>query len=116
MPYKLSRSVCLHAPDLDSAIRHFEVEMGLTLVNRTDEVADLSGGDIHLHIEKGPELGSILEILVPDIEGAKTELVSQGWRVVIWEGRDGVCRITNPAGMLFHVIEEPSVFDSEWLE
>ena len=116
MLYKLSRSVCLHAPDLENAIRHFEMEMGLTVVNRTEDMADLSGGDISLHIEKGPQLGPVLEILVPDIEAAKVDLVSQGWSIVVWEGREGRCHIRNPAGILFHVIEEPSAFDNEELD
>ncbi len=116
MTYKLSRSVCLYAPDLESAVRHFEREMGLTLVNRTDDEADLSGGDISLHIEKGPEQGPILEILVPDIEAAKVDLLSQGWSVVSWEGRVGRCRLSNPSGTMFNVIEEPSAFDSEEFE
>jgi catechol 2,3-dioxygenase-like lactoylglutathione lyase family enzyme len=113
MPYKLTSSVCLFAPDLEKAVRHFEREMGLTVVNRTDDGADLSGGEIHLHIERGPELGPIMEILVPDIEMAKVDLVSQGWGVVVWEGKEGICRLRNPAGTLFHIIEEASAFDSE---
>jgi hypothetical protein len=116
MPYKLTSSVCVHAPDLEGAIRHFEREMGLTVVNRSDEVADLSDGEIYLHIEKGPELGPILEMLTPDIEAAKAELVSQGWSIVLWEGKEGICRLRNPSGMLFNVIEEASAFDSEELE
>ena len=116
MPYKLTSSVCLFAPDLEKAVRHFEREMSLTVVNRTDDVADLSGGEIQLHIERGPELGPILEILVPDIEMAKVDLVSQGWSVVVWEGKEGICRLRNPAGILFHVIEESSVFESEEFE
>ena len=90
--------------------------MSLTVVNRTDDVVDLSGGEIQLHIEKGPQLGPILEVLVPDIEAAKADLVSQGWSVVVWEGKEGICRLRNPAGTLFHVIEESSVFDSEEFE
>jgi len=92
------------------------MEMGLTVVNRTEDMADLSGGDISLHIEKGPQLGPVLEILVPDIEAAKVDLVSQGWSIVVWEGREGRCHIRNPAGILFHVIEEPSAFDNEELD
>jgi hypothetical protein len=76
-------------------------------------MADLSDGHINLHVEKGPELGPILEILVPDIEVAKVDLVSQGWSVVIWEGKNGRCHLCNPSGILFHVIEEASVFDGE---
>ena len=116
MPYKLSSSVCLQAPDLERAVRHFEREMGLTVVNRTDDSADLSSGEIQLHIERGPELGPILEILVPDIEAAKVDLVSQGWSVVVWEGKEGICRLRNPSGTLFHIIEEISAFDSEEFE
>jgi len=116
MSYKLSRSVCLFTPDLEGAVRHFERAMGLTVVNRTDDTADLSGGEVHLHIEKGPESGPVLEILVPDLEAAKLDLVSQGWDVVVWEGREGRCHLRNPSGILFHVIEEPSVFDSDELE
>jgi len=116
MPYKLSRSVCLYAPNIESAVRHFEREMRLTVVNQTDDEADLSGDDIRLHIEKGAELGPILEIIVPDIEAAKTDLLSQGWRVIIWEGREGRCRLSNPSGTMFNVIEEASAFDSEEFE
>jgi hypothetical protein len=116
MPYKLSRSVCLQTPDLENAINHFEKTMRLTVVNRTEDMVDLSGSEINLHIEKGPELGPILEIIVPNLVAAKEDLVSQGWSIVIWEGRDGRCRIRNPAGVLFHVIEEPSAFDSDEFE
>jgi len=90
--------------------------MGLTVVNRTDDVSDLSGSEIQLHIERGPELGPILEVLVPDIEEAKADLVSQGWSVVVWEGKEGIYRLRNPVGTLFHIIEEVSAFDSEEFE
>jgi hypothetical protein len=113
MDYKISRCVCFQTLDLDTASDHFQRELGLKEVNRSEESIELEGAEIRLFIDKGPEMGPILEIIVPELEDAKMDLLGQGWSVVLWEGRGQRCYMRNPSGTLFNLWEDPEAFEED---
>lgn len=112
MPYKISKCVCFQTPDLKSAKAHFQ-GLGLTVVSESEESVELAGGEIRLFIDRGPEMGPIMELIVPNLEEAQRDLVSQGWTVVIWEGLERRCYLRNTMGTLFNLFEDPTAFDDQ---
>lgn len=116
MPYKLSHRVCFQTTDLQEAKAHFQKELGLVLVHESPESLELDGGELRLFIDKGPNMGPIMELVVPELEKAKEDLIQQGWEVVVWEGKDQRCYVRNLMGTIFNLHEDPSLFDSEELE
>jgi len=113
MTYKISRCVCFQTMDLEAASKHFQRELGLKEVSRSKDSVELEGEEIRFFIDKGPEMGPILEAIVPELEGAKADLMDQGWSVVLWEGRGKRCYMRNPYGMLFNLWEDPEAFEEE---
>jgi catechol 2,3-dioxygenase-like lactoylglutathione lyase family enzyme len=110
--YKLSNCVCMKTPDLAKARAHF-LSLGMTVVSESEDSVELSGGEVRLFIDRGEEMGPIMELLVPDLEEALEDLGSQGWSVVLWEGRGGRCYLRNPLGMLFNLSEDAPSFEAE---
>jgi len=54
-----------------------------------------------------------MELIVPNLEEAQRDLVSQGWTVVIWEGLGRRCYLRNTMGTLFNLFEDPTAFDDQ---
>ncbi len=108
----MSNCVCLQTLDLDKAKAHF-LRMGLTVVDEGEDEMELSDGNVRLFIDRGPEMGPIMELIVMDLEMAKEDLTSQGWSVVLWEGKGKRCYLRNPNGVLFNLFEDASAFDEE---
>jgi len=112
MPYKLSKCVCFQTPDLDGAKVHFQA-LGMIVVAETEDSIELAGGELRLFIELGLQLGPIMELIVPGLEEALKDLLSQGWTVVLWEGRGQRCYVRNTMGTLFNLFEDPTAFDDQ---
>jgi hypothetical protein len=112
MPYKISKCVCFQAPDLNGAKVHFQ-GLGMTVVAESEDSVELAGGELRLFIDLGPEMGPIMELIVPDLEEAQKDLVSQGWTVVLWEGLGRRCYLRNSMGTLFNLFEDPTAFEDQ---
>jgi len=113
MAYKISRCVCFQTLDLDTASEHFQRELGLKEVSRSEGSIELEGAEICFFIDIGPEMGPILEVIVPELEGARMDLQGQGWNVVLWEGKGKRCYMRNPSGTLFNLWEDPEAFEED---
>lgn len=111
MAYRVTSRVCFQTPDIEQAKAHFQRALGMTVVSESEDSVELAGGDLRLFIDRGPQLGPIMELLVPDADLARDDLVGQGWTVVLWEGRGGRRYLRNPMGMLFDLSEDPGAFD-----
>lgn len=110
--YKLSNCVCVQTPDMIKAKAHFQ-GLGMTVVSESEDSIELVGGEGRLFIDKGEEMGPIMELLVPDLHLARSDLESQGWVVVLWEGRGRRCYLRNPMGMLFNLFEDITACEGE---
>ncbi|MCU0861678.1 MAG: hypothetical protein MUE65_05100 [Methanomassiliicoccales archaeon] len=110
MSYKVSERVCLQTPDIEDARAHF-VGTGMTVVSETPDSVELVGDGVQLFIDRGEKLGPIMELLVPDLDMARDDLLTQGWELVAWEGRGGRCYMSNPMGLLFNLWEDPSAYE-----
>ncbi len=94
---------------MSSALAFYRDVLGLESVADGDEGAELKAGCNRLFIDRGSQLGLILEIIVSDLDAAKDMLVSKGCRVVVWEGKGARCYVRNPFGFLFNLYEDPKI-------
>jgi hypothetical protein len=110
--YKVSNSVLLQTMEVHKAEEHFR-SLGMVVVNEGQDRVEMFDGDVQLVIERGEDLGPIMELLVPDLEMAREDLETQGWTVLTWEGKGGRCRMANPMGALFNIKEDPQAYEDE---
>jgi catechol 2,3-dioxygenase-like lactoylglutathione lyase family enzyme len=109
MRFKLSRCVCINTPDVAKAVAHFQTALGMKVLRQDEASAELAGDEAHLFVDLGPEKGPIMELLVPNLEGARDELLADGWTIDVWEGKGGRCHMRNPGGFVFNLWEEPTL-------
>jgi hypothetical protein len=110
--YKVSNSVLLQTRDVQGAKEHFQGQ-GMTVISEQEEQIEMFDGDVKLTILEGEDLGPIMELLVPDLEMAREDLESQGWTVMIWEGRGKRCYMSNHMGTMFSLVEDPGAYEEE---
>jgi beta-lactam-binding protein with PASTA domain len=63
----------------------------------------LYGPRINLVIERGPELGPVLEVTVENVEEAKVRLQHQGCEVVKEEPELPRCYVRDPFGLIYNL-------------
>ncbi len=110
--YKISNNVLLQTTDVQAAKEHFQAQ-GMVVVGEQEDLVELFDGDVKLTIQRGDELGPVMELLVPDLDMAREDLGSQEWTVIAWEGKGKRCLMANPMGTLFNLVEDPSAFEEE---
>ncbi len=110
MLYKFGRCVCLQLPDPNQAVEFYKNVMGLEVVGQEGKAIELQAGHLRLFFDQGASMGPILEVLVPNVEKAKEELLQAGCEVVRWEGKGGCCYMRDPFGFVFNLYEEPEAF------
>lgn len=110
MPFKFSRCICLQTPQSESAARFYREILGVESADEKECNTELIVGTNRLFIDKGEQLGPILEFLIPDLESAKKELIAKGCEVVVWEGSGGRCYMRDPFGLVFNLYEDKESF------
>jgi catechol 2,3-dioxygenase-like lactoylglutathione lyase family enzyme len=91
MPYKLSRCVCLCTPRHEQAVDFYQKTLGLKQAGRTDSSVEFEAPPFRLFVDSsdshgGTALGMVFEIIVPNLEAAREELLAAGCQVVRWQG------------------------------
>ena len=74
--------ILIQAPDPKSAAGFYVEQLGFEVTGETAEMISLHGRHINLFIERGPELGPVLEVTVGNVEEAKARLVKNGCVIV----------------------------------
>ncbi len=110
--YKISNNVLLQTTDVQAAKEHFQAQ-DMAVIGEQEDLVELFDGDIKLTIQKGNELGPIMELLVPDLDMAREDLESQEWTVIAWEGKGKRCVMANTMGTLFNLVEDPGAFEED---
>ena len=110
MPFQFSRCIFLQLPNPAPEIEFYEEVVGLDVLRREGDAAEFKAGVFRLVIGPGEQIGPIIEFLVPDVEVAREEMLRTGCEVVLWEGREGWCRMRDPSGFVFNLYEAPDAF------
>ena len=113
MPYKFSVCMCLQHPERDKALAFYRDILGLPVVTETSEEAELDAAPFRLFLDDREPREWIMELIVPDLEAAREELVAAGCSVERWEGKGKVCYIRDPFGQLYNIWEESEAFSQE---
>jgi hypothetical protein len=86
------------------AVAAFYVEeLGFTITAATPTMVSLHGPHINLFIERGPELGPVLEVTVADIDETTRRLVAAGSAVVKDEPAVPRRYVMDPYGLLYNL-------------
>jgi hypothetical protein len=111
MPYKLSRCISLRHPARDQIVRFYKDVLGFEVVDKIGEAVELGTEPIRFFVDQAEPRELILELLVPDLEAARLELITAGCRVIKWEGKGKDCYLRDPFGTTFNLWEDPEAFE-----
>jgi catechol 2,3-dioxygenase-like lactoylglutathione lyase family enzyme len=112
MPFKLSRCISLRHPARDHVVKFYKNVLGFEVVDKIGEASELNTDPIRFFVDQAEPRELVLELLVPDLEAARIELVEAGCRVVKWEGKGKDCYIRDPFGTTFNLWEDPKAFEA----
>lgn len=104
-PFRSSREVIVQAESLQEATRFYETVLGLPISHRSPGLVGFETGSFCLYVEQGPAYGPVFELYVPDLEGAKRDLVAAGCRIESEVPSVPRCYVRDPFGVLFNLSE-----------
>ena len=103
MANTFSSDILIQTPDPKSAASFYTKHLGFAVTAETPDLISVHGHNISLFIERGPALGPILEVTVPDVREAKLRLVNNGCEVVKDEPDFPRCYVKDPFGLIYNV-------------
>jgi hypothetical protein len=74
--------ILIQSDDPEGAAHWYVTELGFAITGETPQMVSLHGEHINLFIERGPSLGPVLEVTVPNVQEAKLRLQRSGCTVV----------------------------------
>jgi catechol 2,3-dioxygenase-like lactoylglutathione lyase family enzyme len=112
MPFKLSRCINLQHPARDHIATFYENILGFEIARDDTGAFEIKNGPIRFFLDKGEPRELILELIVPELETARDELIRAGCRVIRWEGKGKCCYIRDPFGQLYNLWEDAEAFST----
>jgi hypothetical protein len=94
--------ILIQSPDPKAVADFYVNHLGFTITS-TEPMIGLSGPNINLYIEQGPQLGPVLEVTVANVEQATARLVSQGCKIVKDEPDFPRRYIQDPYGLIYNL-------------
>ena len=95
--------ILIQTPDPKSAAAFYAEQLGFEITGETPGMLSLDGRHINLLIERGPTLGPVLEVTVPDVKEARLRLVERGCQVIKDEPDFPRCYIRDPFGLTYNL-------------
>jgi predicted enzyme related to lactoylglutathione lyase len=103
MGNKFGADILIQAPDPKAAAAFYVNELGFEVTDDTPNMVGIHGPYINLFIERGPALGSVLEISVENVEEAKARLLSAGCQIIKDEPDFPRCYVKDPFGLIYNL-------------
>jgi catechol 2,3-dioxygenase-like lactoylglutathione lyase family enzyme len=103
MANSFGTDILIQAPDPKKAARFYVEHLGFTITDEQPNMISLHGQHINFFIERGPPVGSVLEVTVSDVEAAKRRLVKSGCQVVKDEPDVPRCYVRDPYGVVYNL-------------
>jgi catechol 2,3-dioxygenase-like lactoylglutathione lyase family enzyme len=94
--------ILIQWPDPEAAAAFYVKHLGFAITSREPNHG-LAGKQINLYIEKGPPLGPVFEVTVPNVDEARSRLVEQGCVVVKDEPEFPRCYVRDPFGLIYNL-------------
>jgi hypothetical protein len=103
MANSFGTDILIQSQDPKTAASFYVDQLGFQITAETPQMVSLHGEHINLFIEKGPPIGSILEVTVPSVEEAKVRLVTNGCEIVKDEPDFPRCYVKDPFGLIYNL-------------
>jgi predicted enzyme related to lactoylglutathione lyase len=103
MVNSFSADILLQSPDPQKAAKFYEEQLGFVVTGNDPEMISVHGNNINFFIERGPTLGPVLEVTVPDLAEAKRRLVENGCEIVKDEPDFPRCYVRDPYGLIYNL-------------
>src|SRR5262249_48950689 len=93
----------IQSPDPEAAASFYVKNLGFEISDETLDLISLHGTNINLFIERGPDLGPVLEVTVANVDEAKRRLVQAGCTIVKDEPAFPRCYVRDPFGLVYNL-------------
>lgn len=103
MTNNFGADILLQAEDLEKAAAFYTAQLGFEITDSRPNLISLCGPHLNLFIERGPELGPVMEVFVENVEEAKERLVKSGCAVVKDEPEYPRCYLRDPFGLIYNL-------------
>jgi predicted enzyme related to lactoylglutathione lyase len=95
--------ILIQAPDPEEAAAFYVEKLGFEITGHGTKMMSLHGPHINLFIERGPALGPVLEVTVPDVKQAVLRLVESGCEIIKDEPEFPRIYIRDPNGLIYNL-------------
>jgi hypothetical protein len=103
MANKFGADILIQSPDPRSAATFYVDQPGFGITDPNPEMIALCGKHINLYIERGPAIGSVLEVTVDNVGEARLRLVENGCEVIKDEPDFPRCYVKDPFGLIYNL-------------
>ncbi len=103
MANSFGTDILIQAQDPKKAASFYVEQLKFEITGEEPQMISLHGQYINLFIERGPELGPVLEVTVADVEEAKLRLVKNGCAIVKDEPDFPRCYVKDPFGLIYNL-------------
>ena len=101
--FRASRDVIIRTARFDEAARFYESVLGWKKFLGGESLAGFETGAFRLFVERGPGHGPVFDFLVPDLQAAKSALLSAGCALLEEDPAVQRCYIRDPHGLVFNI-------------
>jgi len=108
--YKFSRCICFEHPQQREMRALYRDLLGFEEVDQSANTAELRAGNFRLFLDRKDQPTVAFELLVPNAEEAKAELLAKGFELLRWDGPGKSQFLRDPFGIIFNLYEEPEAF------
>jgi hypothetical protein len=105
MSNSFGTDILIQAEDPRKAAAFYVEQLGFTITGEDPNMISLHGAHINLFIERGPALGPVLEVTVPNVKEARAQLTRNGCEVIKDEPHFPRCYVKDPYGLIYNLTE-----------
>jgi predicted enzyme related to lactoylglutathione lyase len=95
--------ILIQTQDPRKAALFYVKQLGFEITEEQPNMISLHGEHINLFIERGPAIGSVLEVTVDNVEEAKARLLKSGCEIVKDEPDFPRCYIKDLYGLIYNL-------------
>ena len=100
------RDILIQVAKPQEAATFYAEQLGFG-ISSEEHMLEMKGPNITLYIDKGPEIGPVLEVFVTDVENTKKRLVAHGCTIVREDPEIPRCYVRDPYGLVYNIARRP---------
>ena len=103
MGITLSPNIAIELPEFTEAAAMYAALLGVDAKQIDDHTIEIQQNGRYFYFDKHEGLRIVMELIVDDLDSARSELVSKGWTIVEWQGKGERCYLKDPYGLYFNI-------------